>query len=79
VNSFYSMKKDRHDLGLTLQTGFVTKPLLGLYGSDQLRLAVSADGSSFFDGPIVNNANVIVDQPRLPGSRAIPTSKTTCR
>jgi hypothetical protein len=54
------------DLGLTLQTGFVTKALLGLFGSDKLRLAVSADGSSFFDGLIVDNANGIVDQPRLP-------------
>jgi hypothetical protein len=35
-------------------------------GSDKFRLAVSADGSSFFDGLIVDNANGIVDQPRLP-------------
>jgi hypothetical protein len=54
------------DLGLTLQTGFVTKALLGLFGSDKLRLAVSADGSTFFDGLIVDNTNGIVDQPRLP-------------
>ena len=54
------------DLGLTLQTGFVTKALLGLFGSDKFRLAVSADGSSFFDGLTVDNTNGIVDQPRLP-------------
>jgi hypothetical protein len=41
------------DLGLTLQTGFVTKALVGLFGSDRFRLAVSADGSTFFDGIIV--------------------------
>ena len=65
---FYTMNKESagDDLGLTLQTGFLTKALLGLFGSDKFRLAVSADGSSFFDGLIVDNANGIVDQPRLP-------------
>jgi hypothetical protein len=65
---FYTMNKETagDDLGLNLQTGFVTKALLGLFGSDKFRLAVSADGSSFFDGLIVDNANGIVDQPQLP-------------
>ena len=65
---FYTMNKEAagDDLGLTLQTGFVTKALMGLFGSDRFRLAVSADGSSFFDGLIVDNATGIVDQPRLP-------------
>jgi hypothetical protein len=65
---FYTMNKEAaaRDLGLTLQTAFVTKALLGLFGSDRFRLAVSADGSTFFDGLIVDNANGIVDQPRLP-------------
>ncbi|MDQ7776821.1 MAG: DUF2793 domain-containing protein [Paracoccus aminovorans] len=65
---FYTMNKEAagDDLGLTLQTGFVTKALVGLFGSDKFRLAVSADGSSFFDGLIVDNATGIVDQPRLP-------------
>ena len=58
------------DLGLTLQTGFVTKALVGLFGSDKFRLAVSADGASFFDGLIVDNTNGIVDQPRLPRFKA---------
>ena len=44
----------------------MTKALVGLFGSDRFRLAVSADGSAFFDGLIVENANGIVDQPRLP-------------
>jgi hypothetical protein len=35
-------------------------------GSDRFRLAVSADGSTFFDGLSVDNATGIVDQPRLP-------------
>lgn len=65
---FYTMNKEAagDDLGLTLQTAYVTKALLGLFGSDKFRLAVSADGSSFFDGFVVDNASGIVDQPRLP-------------
>ena len=65
---FYTMNKEAaaDDLGLTLQSGFVTKALVGLFGSDRFRLAVSPDGSSFFDGLIVYNATGIVDQPRLP-------------
>ncbi|NPD21473.1 hypothetical protein HNS34_18855 [Rhodophyticola sp. DY48A3-103] len=39
-----------------MQTGFVTKALVGLFGSDRFRLAVSADGSTFFDGLSVDNA-----------------------
>ena len=69
---FYTMNKEAagDDLGLTLQTGFVTKALMGLFGSDRFRLAVSADGSTFFDGLIVDNATGIVDQPRLPRFKA---------
>lgn len=65
---FYTMNKEAagRDLGLTLQTAYVTKALMGLLGSDRFRLAVSADGSTFFDGLIVDNATGIVDQPRLP-------------
>jgi hypothetical protein len=57
-------------LGLTLQTNFVTKALVGLFGSDRFRLAVSADGGTFFDGLSVDNATGIVDQPRLPRFKA---------
>jgi hypothetical protein len=69
---FYTMNKEAAggDLGLTLQSGFVTKALVGLFGSDRFRLAVSADGSTFFDGMIVDNANGIVEQPRLPRFKA---------
>ena len=46
---FYTMNKEAaaDDLGLTLQSNFVTKALVGLFGSDSFRLAVSADGSTF--------------------------------
>ena len=69
---FYTMNKEAaaYDLGLTLQTNFVTKTLVGLFGSDRFRLAVSTDGSTFFDGLIVDNANGIVDQPQLPRFKA---------
>ena len=69
---FYTMNKESagDDLGLTLQTNFVTKALLGLFGSDQFRVAVSADGSTFLDGLSVDNATGIVDQPQLPRFKA---------
>ena len=69
---FYTMNKEAagDDLGLTLQTGFVTKALVGLFGSDRFRLAVSADGSTFFDGLSVDNTTGSVDQPRLPRFKA---------
>jgi hypothetical protein len=54
------------DLGLVLQTGFATRALIGLFGSDKLRLAVSVDGSTFLDGLITDNATGVVDQPNLP-------------
>jgi len=69
---FCTMDKEAagNDLGLTLQNGFVTKALVGLFGSDRLRLAVSADGSTFFDGLSADNTTGIVDQPRLPRFKA---------
>jgi hypothetical protein len=69
---FYTMNKEAagDDLGQTLQTGFVTKALVALFGSDRFGLAVSADGSTFFDGLRVDNATGIVDQPRLPRFKA---------
>jgi len=69
---FYTMNKEAagDDLGLTLQTGFSTRALVGLFGSDRFRLAVSADGSTFFDGLSVDNATGIVDQPQLPRFKA---------
>lgn len=69
---FYTMNKEAvgGDLGYVFQTGYVTKALVGLFGSDLFRLAVSADGSAFFDGFIVDNTSGIVDQPRLPRFKA---------
>ncbi|MCL1629894.1 hypothetical protein M3N55_14250 [Roseibaca sp. V10] len=55
-----------NDLGLLFQTGFSTRALLGLFGSDQFRLAVSPDGSTFLDALRADPATGIVDQPNLP-------------
>jgi hypothetical protein len=65
---FFTMNKAAaaRDLGYVFQTNFITRALVGLFGSNRLRIAVSNDGSTFFDGLIVDNANGIVDQPRLP-------------
>lgn len=45
---FYTMDKEAagDDLGLALQTGYVTKALMGLFGTDKFRLAVSQNGSA---------------------------------
>ncbi len=69
---FYTMNKEASgdDLGLTLQTNFITKALVGLFGSDRFRIAVSANGSSFLDGLTIDNATGIVDQPWLPRFKA---------
>ena len=58
------------DAGLILQTGFSTRALIGLFGSDQLRISVSPDGSSFRDALGVDPATGIMDQPNLPRFKA---------
>ena len=54
------------DAGFILQTNFATRAILGLFGSDSLRLSVTADGNNFLDGLIINNTTGIVEQPNLP-------------
>ena len=53
------------DAGLILQTGFSTRALIGMFGTDRLRIAVSPDGSGFRDALGVDPATGIVDQPNL--------------
>jgi len=55
-----------NDAGFVFQQNFVTRGLFGLFGTENLRLATSADGVTFFDGLIVDGATGIVDQPQLP-------------
>ena len=58
------------DVGLILQTGFSTRALIGMFGSDRLRIAVSPDGTSFRDALGVDPATGIADQPNLPRFKA---------
>ncbi|EKF19839.1 DUF2793 domain-containing protein [Nitratireductor pacificus] len=48
---FHTMNKENAagDVGILMQSGFVTKALMGLFGSDNWRLSVSSDGSVFHD------------------------------
>ena len=55
-----------NDAGFVFQQNFEARGLLGLFGSDSLRLATSPDGANFFDGIIVDSATGVVEQPRLP-------------
>lgn len=54
------------DAGFTLQTNFETRAVLGLFGNDNLRLAVSPDGGTFFDGFEVERTSGVVSLPNLP-------------
>ncbi len=58
------------DAGLILQTGFSTRALIGMFGTDRLRIAVSPNGSSFRDAVGVDPATGIADQPNLPRFKA---------
>jgi hypothetical protein len=69
---FFTLNKAAaaRDLGYVFQTNFITRALVGLFGSNRFRIAVSDDGSAFYDGLLVDNATGIVDQPRLPRFKA---------
>lgn len=69
---YFSINKQgaAKDLDFSLQQGYVTKALFGLFGSNNVRLAVSEDGSAFLDALIVDRLTGIVDQPRLPRFKA---------
>lgn len=58
------------DAGHLFQSGFVTRALAGLFGSDRFRIAVSPDGATFRDGISIDEATGIVDQPSLPRFKA---------
>ncbi|MGC3938613.1 DUF2793 domain-containing protein [Roseobacter sp. EG26] len=59
------------DAGFILQQDFETRGLFGLFGSDNIRLATSADGTSFHDGLIVDAGTGVVDQPNLPRFKGV--------
>lgn len=58
------------DLGLVFQQDFETRALIGLFGSDNLRLATSTDGVNFRDGLVVDSDTGAVSQPNLPRFKA---------
>ncbi len=59
------------DAGFVFQQDFVTRALVGSFGSEDLRFATSPDGTTFFDGLIVSGTTGIVDQPRLPRFKGV--------
>ena len=58
------------DAGYAFQNNFVTRAILGLFGSNRLRIAVSPDGTTFRDALTIDDATGIADQPRLPRFKA---------
>lgn len=59
-----------HDAGWVLQDDFQTRALMGLFGSNQLRLSVSPDGATFHDGIVIDPDTGIAHQPALPRFKA---------
>jgi len=58
------------DAGIVLQEDFQTRALIGLFGSNLLRMSVTSDGTNFVDGLVIDPANGIVEQPALPRFKA---------
>ncbi len=58
------------DAGYAFQNNFVTRAIVGLFGSNRLRIAVSPDGATFRDALSIDDATGIADQPRLPRFKA---------
>lgn len=71
-NLFLTLNKSdaARDAGYVFQTGFVTRALAGLFGSNRFRIAVSPDGGTFRDGLTIDEATGIVNQPQLPRFKA---------
>ncbi|MEP2641799.1 DUF2793 domain-containing protein [Roseobacter sp.] len=59
------------DAGLIFQKDFNTRALLGLFGSDNIRLSTSADGVDFRDGLVIDAGTGVVEQPNLPRFKAM--------
>ncbi len=64
--------------GFIFQDNFQTRALLGLFGTNDLRLATSSDGTTFQDGLILDNASGIVSQPRLPRFKGVTNYDNYC-
>ena len=78
VTSTINKENATNDAGFILQSSFETRAILGLFGTDNLRLTVSPDGSTFLDGLEVNGTTAIVDQPHLPRFKAATNFDNFC-
>ena len=58
------------DLGLVFQTNYATRALLGLFGSDSLRLSVTDDGINFRDVMTMDHVSGRPSLPNLPRFKA---------
>lgn len=66
------------DAGHAFQSGFVTRAIAGLFGSNRFRIAVSPDGVAFHDALSLDDATGIVDQPRLPRFKGFANFDVFC-
>ena len=59
-----------NDLGMVLQTDYVTQAILGHFGSPDFRLSVSHDGTNFKDVFSADESTGVLSQPNLPRFKA---------
>jgi len=71
LNQTLNKETTGDDVGLVLQSGYSTRALIGLYGSDGLRISVSPDGSTFNDAVVVDQATGRVGLPNLVRFKAV--------
>ena len=67
-----------NDGGIVFQTDFQTRAILGLFGTDAFRLAVSPDGNTFFDGLRIDQTTGIVGMPNLPRCKVTTNFDNYC-
>lgn len=58
------------EAGHLFQSGFVTRALIGLFGSNRLRVSVSPDGAAFRDALDIDETTGVVNQPQQPRFKA---------
>ena len=78
IMATFNKETSDDDAGFVFQQNFAARALLGLFGSDNLRLSTSPDGTTFFDGFVVSGTTGIVDQPRLPRFKGVTNFDNFC-
>lgn len=71
VLSTLNKENTADDAGLIFQQDFQTRAILGLLGSDNLRLATTPDGTNFRDGLVIDNTTGSVEMPQLPRFKGV--------